>query len=357
MHGAHDAVTTRIPAPDLRQWVETVFMRINVPQEDAVIAAHVLIDADLRGKPTHGVSRLPLYVGRIERGLIAPRPEIHFESPKTPTMVRMDGGNGLGPVVAWRATERATQGAQRYGIAAVAVRHSNHCGAMHAYCLQAASQGLILLALTNSPPGIAPWGGRRPFLGTNPIAWGFPRGSHQAPLLIDLATSVVARGNIIQAARLNLPIPLGWAIDSDGNPTSDAERALEGAVLPMAGAKGYALALAVEILSGLLSGAGMGPEVKNPYTDNAHASNVGHFFLAIDPETLMPKAEFADRLNGLEQALRAVPAAADGPVFVPGDHSEMQFNKNLEYGVPLDLHLIDELNALADRLDMPELRP
>lgn len=357
MRGAHDAVTMRIPVPDLRQWAQTVFMRVGVPREDAAIATHVLVDADLRGKHTHGVSRVPLYVGRLERGLIAPRPEIVFDNPKTPTMIRMDGGNGLGPVVAWKATERVTEGARAYGIAAVAVRHSNHCGAMHAYCLHAASQGLILLALTNSPPGIAPWGGRKAFLGTNPIAWGFPRGPRQAPLLIDLATSVVARGNIIQAARLNLPIPLGWAIGPDGVPTTDAEQALEGAVLPIAGAKGYALALAVEILSGLLSGAGIGPNVKNPYTDNTHASNVGHFFLAIDPETLMPEAELADRMNGLEQALRTVPPSSDGPVALPGDHSEMVFKENLQYGVPLDLHLLDELNALSERLDIGGLGP
>jgi len=156
--------------------------------------------------------------------------------------------------------ERVVTGAKVHGLAIVAVHHSNHCGALSVYCAAAAWQGMILWALTNSPPEIAPSGSREAFLGTNPIAWGFPRGGDESPLVIDLATSIVARGNIVQAARLNQSIPLGWAIDSAGQPTTDPNQALHGAVLPMAGAKGYALALAlaVEILTGVLSGSRSG---------------------------------------------------------------------------------------------------
>ena len=153
-------------------------------------------------------------------------------------MIRMAGGNGLGPVVAWRAMERVVTGAKVHGVATVAVHHSNHCGALPVYCADTARQGMILLALINSPPGIAPSGSREAFLGTNPIAWGFPRGGDGSPLVIDLAISVVARGNIIQAARLNQSIPLGWAIDSAGQPTTDPDQALHGVVVPMAAHSG-----------------------------------------------------------------------------------------------------------------------
>lgn len=340
---------TRIPAATLQQWVGDVLVAVGLLADDAEIVAHVLVDADVTGKGTHGVSRLPLYVERIERGLIAAVPEIRDENPSASSVMRIDGGNGLGPLVAWRAMERAVAVAERDGMAAVAVYRSNHCGAMSAFCTAAADRGMILLALTNSPPGIAPTGGRKAFLGTNPIAWGFPRGPGRAPLVIDLATSVVARGNIIQAARLNQPIPLGWAIDPDGRPTTDATQALAGAVLPMAGAKGYALALAVEILTGVLTGAGVGPEVRNPYTDYSGPSNVGHFFLALDPERLLPAAGFYDRMDTLEASLRETPAAVDGPVSLPGDRSEAVRSEYLRDGIPLDPALIAQLNELGKR--------
>lgn len=355
MESTQQAVTHHLSAAEVTQWVTQVFVRLAVPEEDAQIVAQVLVDADLTGKPTHGVSRLPLYADRVQRGLISAKPALQCETLGSAAATRMDGGNGLGPIVAWRAMERVVAGAKAHGLATVAVHHSNHCGALSAYCTEAARQGMIVLALTNSPPGIAPSGSREAFLGTNPIAWGFPRGRNAPPLVIDLATSVVARGHIIQAARLNQSIPLGWAIDSDGQPTTDPHQALRGAVLPMAGAKGYALALAVEILTGVLSGAGIGSEVKNPYTDNSGPSNVGHFFLALDPAVFGPLTTFLDRMETLEGTIRELPAGLDGPAALPGDRSEAVRAQYLESGIPLDGPLVAELNAWGRRLGLQEL--
>ena len=340
---------------ELEHWVESVLQKVRIPLDDAHITAHVLVDADLTGRHTHGVSRLPLYVTRIEQGLMAPHPKFHWESLEHPSMARLDGGNGLGPVVAWHAIEHAITLAKDYGSSIISVFHSNHCGAMSVYCEEAARHGMIALALTNSPPGIPPWGGREAYFGTNPIAWGFPRGGSYPPLVIDLATSVVARGNIIQAARLNQPIPLGWAIDSDGHPTTDARAALEGAVLPIGGAKGYALALAVEVLTGVLSGAGVGPTVKSPYTDISGPSDVGHFFMVFNPEGILPSRSFSDRLLIMEEEVRNVPPTTDSPVAIPGDRSERKRVQYTQKGIPLDHDLIDQLNSLALRLGLQSL--
>ena len=350
----YPGVYRRIAPTRLFEYIERVLTRIEIPQQDARITAHVLTDADLTGRHTHGVSRLPLYVERIESHLIATRPQVVWKGTQ-PTIAHLNGNNGLGPVIAWYATEKVIAMAKEGGIGVVSVSQSNHCGAMSVYCTEVARHGLIGVALTNTPPGIAPLGGRAPFLGTNPIAFGFPRHTGDPPLIIDLSTSVVARGHIIQAARLGKAIPEGWAVDQNGHSTTDAMAALKGAVLPMGGAKGYALALSVEILAGVLSGSGVGPSVKNPYADTSGPSNVGHFFLALNPSTILDTEEFYTRLESLENGLRDVVPIAEVPVTLPGDRSEANRQQYLADGIPLDATLIDQLNALAERLDVPGL--
>ncbi len=344
-----------VDSASLQGFVENVFLALEVPLDDARIAAHVLVDADLTGRYTHGVSRLPLYASRLVRGVMKARPNLGFESGPFPAMTRLNGDNGLGPVVAWRAMERSIGLAEQFGMGVVAVRLSNHAGSLSAYCEAAAERGFILMALTNSPPGMPPYGGKKAFLGTNPIAFGLPRGSDLPPIVVDLATSVVARGNIIQAARLGEPIPEGWAIDENGHKTTDAEAALRGAVLPMAGSKGYALALVVEIFSGILSGAGVGPGVKNPYTDFSGPPNVGHFFWALNPTGFGPSEVLSDALLELESDIRQVPAMAGESIRLPGERSERKRRDSLRYGIPLDVDLLNNLGALANELGVDPL--
>lgn len=336
-----------VESTSLQHFVENIFMALDVPPEDARIAAHVLVDADLTGRYTHGVSRLPLYARRLARGVMNARPHLAFESGAFPLMTRMNGDNGLGPVVAWRAMEHAIDLADQFGMGVVGVHLSNHAGAMSAYCEEAAKRGFILMALTNSPPGMPPWGGKKAYLGTNPIAFGVPRGETRPPIVVDLATSVVARGNIIQAARLHEPIPEGWAIDEHGAATTDPEAALKGAVLPMAGSKGYALALVVEIFSGILAGAGVGPAVKNPYNDFSGPPNVGHFFWALNPTGFGPSEALYDALSELESDLHQVPTIAGEHIRLPGERSEQKRRDSLHRGIPLDNDLLDNLSALA----------
>lgn len=335
----------------LRQFVEQVLLTVGVSLSDAQSTAYVLIEADVTGRHTHGVSRLPLYVNRLESGLISVNPQLRWSQKMHPTMARLDGGNGLGPAVALQAVKQSMATAKEMGIGAIAVYRSNHCGALSVYCEMGSREGLITMAMTNTPPAMAPWGGQAAYLGTNPIAWGFPRGLPLPPLIIDMATSTVARGNILDAARLGQPIPLGWALDSAGVPTTDANAALGGGtVLPTGGPKGYAMALAVEILTGVLSGAGIGPTVYNPYKDQNHESNVGHFFLTMDPQAFLPGSEFYQRLEVMEEQMRRVPATSGAQVTLPGDRSAKAREEYTQRGIPLDIDLIGQLDQLAQRL-------
>ena len=346
-----------VSVEQLTQFTVQLLESLDVPSGDAAITAQVLVQADMTGRHTHGVNRLPLYVARLRGGGIESRPDIRTQSAMFPALLSVDGGNGLGPVVAWRAVEEAVRLSEQYGVGMVAVKRSNHAGALSVYCEEGARQGHIVMALTNSTPAIPPWGGRLPFFGTNPIAYGIPRGPNTPPLVVDLATSVVARGHIIEAARLRQPIPEGWAIDEQGSPTTDPEAALSGAVLPMAGPKGYALALIVEILSGVLTGAGVGTGVKNPYNDFHGEANVGHFFWAFNPKGFGYLETFYERLTAMEEAIHNVPTMPNRTIRLPGDRGWDKRQRAYHEGISMDLALFRELNGLATEQGLPLLSP
>ena len=244
--------------------------------DDAGILADALIDADLQGISTHGISRLNIYLQRIEKGLIASKVELAVERDGGSILV-LDAGNGIGQVQAVKALNLLEPLAIKNGVAAATIRNSQHFGALSYYCNRAADKGLILLAMTNCEPAMSPAGGYRPFFGTNPIAASFPTGKG-FNVKVDLATSVVARGNIIAAQKKKQPIPENWALDRHGEPTTDPQEALLGTVLTMAGHKGYALALMVEVFSSVLSGSSIGPDIGSMYKDMDRKQGVGHFF-------------------------------------------------------------------------------
>jgi LDH2 family malate/lactate/ureidoglycolate dehydrogenase len=243
--------------------------------------------------------------------------------------------------------------AKTSGIGAVATSHSNHFGATSYYCKMASSAGMAGMTFTNTPSGIPPWGGRKAYFGTNPIAFAFP--GREQPVVIDMSSSTVARGNIILAAKENRPIPEGWAINSEGQATTDAKAALEGAVLPMAGPKGYALALAVEILSGILSGSAYGPRVGWIYDENTEPVNIGHFFIAIDIGKLMPLPAFISRLDHMVGEIKSSPKTQGvNEIFIPGERRSINREKRTS-GIPVSDQLLSELNELAHNLGVSPL--
>ncbi|OLS38153.1 lactate dehydrogenase [Alkalihalophilus pseudofirmus] len=342
-------------AEELRVFTREVLERIGLKNECAYNASDALIRANLEGVDSHGISRLSIYAKRIMEGRINADPEIKIEKKGSSVLV-VDGDNGLGQAVSAKAMSEGLSLVKESGAVAVSVKNSNHFGTASYFCQMAAERGVVALAFTNSPSGIPPWGGTKAFFGTNPIAFGFPTGTKE-PVIIDMSTSVVARGKIILAAKQGQSIPKGWAIDEEGNETEDAKEALKGAVLPVGGAKGYALALAVEVLTGLLSGAAFGPHVQNIYDNGADQANVGHFFILLDVEKFMPEGVFYSLMEQLLSEIKETPKAEGvEEILYPGERRARALSKNLEQGIELSEQVEEELRILGSNLnvDLPK---
>ncbi|CAB3391430.1 Ldh family oxidoreductase [Kyrpidia spormannii] len=340
----------RIPARSLNGLVQSLLQGVGVPTEDAAVAAEVLVGTSLDGVDTHGITRLPVYLSRLQDRQINPAPSIARERTGA-SFGRVDGDNGLGQVVGAQAMEFASQMAQETGVGLVAVRRSNHFGAAGYYCAWAAQRGLVALVVTNTPPAIPPWGGRKPFFGTNPVAFGFPAPTF--PIVVDLSASAVARGHIILAAQRGEPIPADWAVDEEGRPTEDPQRALQGALLPVGGAKGYALAVAVEMMAGVITGAAVGPGVGWMYEKTGVPADVGHFLIVFDPFRFIPPDEYEQRVSSLiEQVHGAERAAGVNEIFLPGERRRRTREQRLKEGIPVDPKLWEELILWARRLDL-----
>jgi LDH2 family malate/lactate/ureidoglycolate dehydrogenase len=342
-------MVNRYPKEMLEALTATMAEAAGLSADDARIFAYALVDADLHGVSTHGLSRLSIYLRRIELGLIDPRATLNIERHRAGTMV-IDAGNGVGHVQAVKALDLLLPLAEQNGIAAATIRNSQHFGALSYYCNRAAGRGCILLATTNCEPAMSPSGGYDAFFGTNPIAASFPTGKG-FPIKIDLSTSAIARGNIIAASKKGQPIPLGWALDADGGPTTDAQKALVGTVLTMAGHKGYALALMVELLSGVLSGAAIGPEIGSMYKNLDRKQDVGHFFCLLHIDAFMDQGEFIRRVDETIERLKAGrKMAGTEEILVPGERSARIAAENARLGIPIGAETWKEIEEWCGKL-------
>ena len=352
MTAAASPSPTLVPPNSLRQLVAKLAAAAGVPVADADLLADALVDADLNGQSTHGVSRLEIYLRRLQRGLIDPRASLTIERSSSGVLV-LDANNGLGQVQAVKALDLLAPLARKNGVAVATIRSSQHFGALSYYCNRMASMGFILIAATNCEPAMAPAGGCQAYFGTNPIAASFPTG-RGFPLKVDLATSIVARGNIIAAQKEQRPIPEGWALDAEGRPTTDPAAALAGSVLTMAGHKGYALALMVEMLSGVLSGAQIGGAVGSMYKDMEKPQGVGHFFCLIDIAAFMDMKTFHDRTGQLIDEVKAVKKRPDTmEILLPGERSQRTAAGRREHGVPVSSATLGELRRLCEAYQVP----
>lgn len=332
--------TRTVSAEELTALAVEILTQAGMNEADAVTSAKALVQANLEGADSHGISRLPVYVKCLKSGRINPTPDIRIS--RTGAVIIVDGDNGLGMVTSMRALEAAVPVAKELGIAAIAIKHSNHFGAASYYCRQMCEHGLATVAFTNSPKGIPPWGGRQAYFGTNPIAFGFPY--KDEPILVDLSSSVVARGKIILAAKSGEPIPEGWAIDKDGRATTSAEAALKGAVLPMAGPKGYAVALAVEMMAGILTGAAFGPHVGWIYDDETEPANVGHFFILVDIQKFMDIKQYEQRVEKMKEEVKGIPLAEGfDEILIPGERKRRSETVRRREGIPLSEEVWKEL--------------
>src|SRR3954465_14620585 len=285
--------TRPIAVEALRSRVASIFQRLDVPAEDAGIVAHHLVEADLRGVHSHGVIRVPTYVAALKAGKVNPRPNLEVVEDHGGQVV-MDGDNGLGQLAAFRANELAIQRGKEHGLAAVALRRSPHCGAMAYYAIRAREQGLIGLAITHAGLNMTPIGGTAKIVGNNPFAIAIPS-NREWPMVLDIATSVVAGGKLDVARSKGESIPLGWARDKDGNPTTDPVAARAGALEPVGGYKGYGMAIMLDVLAGVLSGGRFGGMLGVQPGEGG----MGQFFLTIDVTRFMPMGQFKARMNEL----------------------------------------------------------
>ncbi|MDC3417580.1 Ldh family oxidoreductase [Aquibacillus salsiterrae] len=339
---------TRFDWQKLQQFCCDIFVKAGVADEKAKIVAESLIQADLRGVDSHGVVRTSIYMKRIEQSMIDPHAEVAIEK-ENDVSALLNGNNNFGSVVGSKALQLAITKAKKQGVAIVGVRGSNHFGTGAYYALKAIEQNMILVVMSNASQTMPPTGGVRPFIGTNPLAVGIPAGNHR-PYLLDMATSVVARGKIIVASQKGESIPLGWAIDKEGNPTTDANEALEGSVLPLGGPKGYGISMFIDIFSGVLTGAGFGKYVNNMYENWEKPQNVGHFFIALDINRFMNIKQFKQRMDLYIDDIKAEPKANGvDEILIPG---ELEFRREIERkknGILLPEKVVSELKEIGSR--------
>ena len=323
--------------------------------DHAEIVAEGLIEANLRGVDSHGVMRLAIYCERVRRGLVNTAPDMWVEQ-ITPAVACVDGDNGFGFVAGKRAMEAAIHAAEGLGIGMAGVRHSTHFGMAALYVKQAMRAGLIGLALTNSSPAIPVWGGRSRFLGTAPLAAGVP-GGKKGNYLLDMAMSVVARGKVRLRARTGEPIPEGWALDSEGRPTTDAQAGFDGVLLPFGGMKGSGLAMLIDILGGVMTGSAYGGDAKPAFGDFSGPQDVGHMFIAMRPDLFVSRKAFAQRMDTLVDRVKAQPLAEGfDEILMPGEPEERTKAQRRKTGIPLAPAVADELAGEAEKsgLTMPE---
>ncbi|TMA03553.1 MAG: Ldh family oxidoreductase [Methanobacteriota archaeon] len=346
----------------LRSFCEEVLTKLGVPKADAQTVTDVLVVADLRGIESHGVARLGRYVTGLKKGFMKPTDQSRIVK-ETKATALMDGGQSLGQVVGKRGMDLAIRKARDTAIGVVAVRNSNHYGIAGYYTLMALEHDLMGVSMTNAGPLVVPTFGRTAILGTNPISLAAPAKKEKA-FVLDMATSTVPRGKVEVYNRLGQPMPHGWAVDETGRSSTDPKRVLNalanrlgGGLLPLGGEgedlgghKGYGLALMVDVLGGVLSGAATGLQV---YADEQRP-NVGHFFMALDPAAFRPLDEFRRDMDRLARELKDSPKAhGQDRIYVHGEKSFARMEKYRQEGIPLDPKVVENLKKIGADLGVP----
>ncbi|NNK58603.1 MAG: Ldh family oxidoreductase [Desulfofustis sp.] len=345
----------RIDYRRLVDFAAAVYMDGGVPDEDARLLADTLVQADLWGHQSHGVLRLGWYLDRIKNEVMTPVTVPQFEVDAGAVAV-INGRDGVGQVLAYRACREAVRRAKKHGIAAVGVHSSNHFGTCMYYTRLGALDGCVMMLTTNGGPAMAPWGGMEKIIGTNPWSVAAPAGKYP-PLLVDMANTGVARGKIYLARNKRLPIPLGWALNCNGEPTTDPQEAIDGIILPMAEHKGYAIAVMVDMLSGVLTGSGFLSAVHSPYR-TTEKSNCGHLMVAVDIEAFQPLDQFQSRMEDFLEEIKSVPRApGHDEVFYPGEIEAANDVRHRREGLHLAEDTLTSLKTIAAETGLCDTLP
>jgi LDH2 family malate/lactate/ureidoglycolate dehydrogenase len=337
--------------PDrLKEAILAVLTGLGEAADEASLVADSLVRAEMRGTDTHGLPYLKLLVERVEAGMVSVPTRVTVLRDDGATVL-LDGGNGIGQVAGWTAMETSLRKARDFGIGLTLIRNTNNLGFFAFYTMHAARQGCAGIAMGNANAAISPWGGAEAFFGTNPISIGVP--GNGEPLALDMSSSLVARGKIRKAERLGERIPLGWAQDESGAPTEDPAAALKGTLLPIGGPKGYGLALMVDVLAGMLSGAAFGQAIKS-FHQPTGPTGVGALMLAVDVERFMPLDQFRGLMKGYVEAIRASrKAKGTTRIYLPGEIEAEKEMASRARGIELKPASIELVNQLLEKLRSP----
>jgi L-2-hydroxycarboxylate dehydrogenase (NAD+) len=351
------ASATRVPASAITSFIQDALVKMGLPEGDAAKVAELMTEADLTGADAHGVFRLPQYVRRLRAGGVNPRPAIKVSKTALATAL-VDGDNGMGHLVMAQAAATAVELARACGVAWVGARRSNHAGAAGVYAAMPLAHDMVgIYSVVASANHMAPWGGAETLLGTNPLAIAIPAGE-EAPVVLDIATTVASYGTVKNYRLQGKQMPEGWMVSSrDGGPITDPERSAEGLLLPIGGYKGSGLALALGILAGTLNGASFGRDVVDFNADEKSAGDTGHFIIALDIARFTPLSSFTAEVD---RHLRDLRGSAKLPGFdairLPGEERRRRRADRLANGVPMAGELIVQLDRLAAELGLAPVR-
>ena len=336
----------------LRAYCQKLLQTQGMPEDEALTVADSLVWADLCGVESHGVSRMTIYTKRLEEKVVNAVCQLKVEQ-EYAASIAINGCNSMGIVVSKKAMEKCIEKAKQSGSCFVTVNNSNHNGMAYYFVKMAADQGMFGFSVTNAPPNIAPWGSAKPYHGTNPIAFAAP--TNEEPVILDMAPSLVAMGKVILAAKLGKPsIPEGWALDSDGKPTTDPKEGVKGSVVPIGGPKGSGLTFFVDVICGILAGAKWGPHLGNLFNDFVNPQNVGHAFACIDISKFIPLETFKERLGQMKKEIKALPKQEGvSEIFMPGEIEWKKMIERKETGVPVPEPIYNELKQLGEKYNVP----
>ena len=346
-----NATPINVTANSLEEFVTEIFKKAGCNSNDARTISNCLVQTNLWGIDSHGVLRVAKYLDRLRTGGMNANPDI--QSRKTaPGLEVLDADNGSGYVAATAAMNRAIGLAKKGNIAAVAAINSNHCGATSLYARMAIEHGMIGIAMSNVAPNMVMTGGSKPITGNNPIAVAVPTFG-EFPFVLDISLSAVAGGKLLVAAKNGEEIPLGWATDKQGRPTTDPQAGFEGFLMPLGGHKGFGLSLLVDILCGVITGGSFQHELKSMYRYPKDPSNTAHLMIVINPLVLMTKEQLQERMRDFIATLKESPLwDPDDEMLLPGEIEYRKERERRQGGIPLPGQLFDDLEKLGTEMEL-----
>jgi len=327
----------------LKNKIINIFKKHKLSSEHALVCANAIINAELVGAPTHGLSRLKMYCDRINKKVINPQPKLKIKK-ISQSISQIDADNSIGFVAADIGIKQAIKNAKKTGIGIVGIKNSGHYGLSGYYAEQAVKKNLLVFCFTNAPPAIAPHGAKKSLFGTNPICFGTPTSS-KVPFILDTSVSVINRGKIRVAERTGKKIPEGVALDKFGKPTTNAKKALAGVQLPISGFRGSGLAWMVDILSGVFTGGNHGGKVKDPFDDFSGPQNVGHLFLVLKPNLFVNN--YMKRIKENIKSVKNLPKLKGvKKIYYPGENKAQRFKYNIKKEIKIPKNILAEINKL-----------